>query len=217
MSLARSRRLALDAQLARAETLLVETERGRASETDAKRHSVFMLARAAEARDGTTGAHIYQVRDLAAELARATGASFEEAERIGWSAMLHDVGKLRVPDRILLKPGRLDAEEWELIKQHAGWGDELLDGGAHFELARRIARWHHENWDGTGYPDGLAGDRIPLEARIVRVADVCEALRAERPYKPAWTEEQALTEIRRVRGLHLDPELTDLFLSLRGW
>lgn len=216
MSVARSRRLALDAQLARAEALLVETERARASETDAKRHSVFMLARAAEARDGTTGAHIYEVRDLATELARATGASVEEAERIGWSAMLHDVGKLRVPDRILLKPGRLDADEWELIKRHAAWGEELLDGGEHFDLARRIARWHHENWDGSGYPDGLAGAGIPLEARIVRIADVYDALLAERPYKPAWTEEQALAEIRRVRGLHLDPELTDLFLSLRG-
>jgi hypothetical protein len=217
MSVARSRRLALDAQLTRAQVLLEETERARAAETDAKRHSVFMLARAAEARDGTTGTHIYHVRDIAAELAVATGASAEEAERIGWSAMLHDVGKLRVPDRILLKPAHLDADEWELIMRHAAWGEELLDGGEHFDLARRIARWHHENWDGSGYPDGLAGARIPFEARIVRIADMYDALRAERPYKPAWTDEQALTELRRVRGVHLDPELTDLFLGLRGW
>jgi hypothetical protein len=216
MSVARSRRLALDAQLMRAQELLGETERARAAETDAKRQSVFMLARAAEARDGTTGSHIYQVRDIAAELARATGATAEEAERIGWSAMLHDVGKLRVPDRILLKPGRLDADEWELIMRHAAWGEELLDGGEHFDLARRIARWHHENWNGSGYPDGLAGTKIPFEARIVRIADVYDALRSKRPYKPAWTDEQALTELRRVRGVHLDPELTDLFLDLRG-
>jgi hypothetical protein len=217
MNVARDRRVALDAELRRAEALLDETQRARAGETDAKRHSVFMLARAAEARDGTTGAHIYQVRDLAATLAEATGADPVEAERIGWSAMLHDVGKLRVPDRILLKPGRLDADEWELIKRHAAWGEELLDGGEHFQLARRIARWHHENWDGTGYPDGLAGPQIPFEARIVRVADMYDALRAERPYKPAWTEDQALTEIQRLRGVHLDPELADLFLRLRGW
>jgi hypothetical protein len=216
MSVARSRRLALDAQLMRAQELLGETERARAAETDAKRQSVFMLARAAEARDGTTASHIYQVRDIAAELARATGATAEEAERIGWSAMLHDVGKLRVPDRILLKPGRLDADEWELIMRHAAWGEELLDGGEHFDLARRIARWHHENWNGSGYPDGLAGTKIPFEARIVRIADVYDALRSKRPYKPAWTDEQALTELRRVRGVHLDPELTDLFLDLRG-
>ncbi|MEP6468235.1 MAG: HD-GYP domain-containing protein [Chloroflexota bacterium] len=216
MSVARARRLALDAQLSRAQVLLDETDRARAAEHEAKRHTVFMLARAAEARDGTTGAHIYAVRDLAAELAQATGATAEAAELIGWSAMLHDVGKLRVPDRILLKPGRLDGDEWELIKRHAAWGEELLDGGEHFELARRIARWHHENWDGSGYPDSLAGARIPFEARIVRIADVYDALRAERPYKPAWTDEQALTELRRVRGLHLDPELTDLFLRLRG-
>lgn len=131
--------------------------------------------------------------------------------------MLHDVGKLRVPDRILLKPGRLEADEWELIRRHSAWGEELLDGGEHFELARRIARWHHENWDGSGYPDGLVGAQIPFEARIVRVADVYDALRAERPYKAAWTEEQALSEIQRVRGVHLDPELADLFLRLRGW
>lgn len=217
MSVARARRAALDAQLARAHVLLVETNRARAAETEAKRHSVFMLGRAAEARDGTTGAHIYQVRDLAAEIARATGATATEAERIGWSAMLHDVGKLRVPDRILLKPGRLNAEEWELIRRHSEWGEELLDGGEHFDMARRIARSHHENWDGSGYPDNLVGSRIPFEARIVRIADVYDALRAERPYKPAWSEEQALSEIRRVRDLHLDPELTDLFLALRGW
>lgn len=217
MNVARVRRQALDAQLARAEVLVAETDRARSAEVEAKRHTVFMLARAAEARDGTTGAHIYKVRDLAAELARATGATPDAAERIGWSAMLHDVGKLRVPDRILLKPGRLDADEWELIKRHAAWGEELLDGGDHFELARRIARWHHENWDGSGYPDRLAGARIPFEARIVRIADVYDALRADRPYKSAWTEERALSELRRVRGIHLDPELTDQFLRLRGW
>ncbi len=217
MTVARDRRVALDAELRRAEALLDETQLARAAETDAKRHSVFMLARAAEARDGTTGAHIYQVRDLAAALAEATGADPEEAERIGWSAMLHDVGKLRVPDRILLKPGRLDDEEWEVIKRHAAWGEELLDGGEHFALARRIARWHHEDWDGSGYPDGLAGFQIPFEARIVRVADMYDALRAERPYKPAWTEDQALTEVQRSRGVQLDPELADIFLRLRGW
>ncbi len=217
MHMARTRRLALNAQLARAEGLLAETERARAAEDLAKRQSVFMLARAAEARDGTTGAHIYKVRDLAAELARATGADAQDAERVGWSAMLHDVGKLRVPDRILLKPGRLDPDEWELIKNHAVWGEELLEGSEQFDLARVIARWHHERWDGTGYPDRLSAAAIPFPARIVRVVDLYDALRSERPYKRAWSEDEALTELRRLRGVHVDPELTDVFLRLRGW
>nr|MBA3851753.1 HD domain-containing protein [Chloroflexota bacterium] len=142
---------------------------------------VFMLARAAEARDGTTGEHINSVRDLAIELAQATGATPAVSELIGWSGMLHDVGKLRVPDSILLKPGKLDPHEWETIQKHTIWGEELLEGGEHFALARRIARWHHENWDGSGYPDRVKGE-----------------------------------ELRRLRGAHFDPELTDLFLALRG-
>jgi len=216
MRLARLRRMALDDQLTRAVDLLQETERARSAERAAKRQSVFMLARAAEARDGTTGEHINHVRDLAVDLAVATGASAADAERIGWSAMLHDVGKLRVPDSILLKPGKLDPEEWDTIQRHAAWGEELLEGGEHFSLARRIARWHHENWDGTGYPDRIRAAQIPFEARLVRIVDVYDALRSERPYKPAWTEDEVIEELRRLRGVHFDPELTDLFLQLRG-
>ena len=216
MSLARLRRVALDAELARAVELLDETERARSAELEAKRQSVFMLARAAEARDGTTGAHINSVRDLAVELAQATGATPAVSELIGWSGMLHDVGKLRVPDSILLKPGKLNPHEWETIQQHTTWGEELLEGGEHFALARRIARWHHENWDGSGYPDRISEEEIPFEARLVRIVDVYDALRSERPYKPAWSEEEVLEELRRLRGVHFDPELTDLFLALRG-
>ncbi len=216
MSLARLRRVALDAELARAVELLDETERARSAELEAKRQSVFMLARAAEARDGTTGAHINSVRDLAVELAQATGATPAVSELIGWSGMLHDVGKLRVPDSILLKPGKLDPHEWETMQKHTIWGEELLEGGEHFALARRIARWHHENWDGSGYPDRVKGEEIPFEARLVRIVDVYDALRSERPYKPAWSEEEILEELRRLRGVHFDPELTDLFLALRG-
>jgi len=216
MRLARLRRLALDEELARAVELLGETERARSAELEAKRQSVFMLARAAEARDGTTGEHINSVRDLAIELAQASGATPGEAELIGWSGMLHDVGKLRVPDSILLKPGKLDLAEWETIQKHTTWGEALLEGGEHFALARRIARWHHENWDGTGYPDGIRGQEIPFEARLVRVVDVYDALRAERPYKPAWSDDRIFEELRRMRGMHFDPDLTDLFLALRG-
>jgi len=128
--------------------------------------------------------------------------------------MLHDVGKLRVPDRVLLKPGSLTEDEWELIREHPAWGEELLSGTEAFWLARRIARSHHENWDGSGYPDRLTGEGIPFEARVVRIVDVFDALRSGRPYKPAWSLERAIDELRTMRGRGLDPELTDLFLDL---
>ncbi|MCI0344712.1 MAG: HD domain-containing protein [Chloroflexi bacterium] len=216
LTLARQRRDALNAQLVRAEGLVLETERARDAEEAARHQAIFMLARAAEARDGTTGIHIEHVRDLAAELARAVGVRELEIAEIAWSAMLHDVGKLRVPDRVLLKPGALDDEEWALIRQHPIWGEQLLMGDEGFVLARRIARWHHENWDGSGYPDGLRGEAIPTAARIVRVVDVFDALRSARPYKAPWSLERSLDELRAMRGVGLDPGLVDLFVELRA-
>ena len=216
LDLARRRGAMLDIQLDRAETLVRETDAARRAEAAARHQAVFMLARAAEARDGATGIHIEHVRDLAAELATAAGIGAAETEQIAWSAMLHDVGKIRVPDRVLLKPGKLDDEEWALIRKHPQWGEELLKGDEGFALARQIARWHHEDWDGSGYPDKLRGEAIPFAARIVRVVDVYDALRSERPYKPAWTVEQALEELREMRGKGLDPDLVDVFLQLRS-
>lgn len=213
---ARQRRDLLDAQLVRAEGLVLETDEARRSEAAARYQAVFMLARAAEARDGTTGVHIEHVRDLTTELAQAVGVPAAEIEQLAWSAMLHDVGKIRVPDRVLLKPGALDEDEWALIRRHPEWGDELLKGDEGFALARQIARWHHEDWDGSGYPDGLRGEAIPFAARLVRVVDIYDALRSERPYKPAWTVERALDEIVAMRGKGLDPDLVDVFLNLRS-
>ena len=143
------------------------------------------LARGAEAKDTDTGDHVVRIQEIATELALATGLASETAADIGWSAMLHDIGKIHVPDRILLKPGPLDHAEWEIMRLHPVWGDEILAQGAGFEVARRIARSHHENFDGSGYPDGLVGDAIPLEARIVRLADTFDAFTHGRPSQAA--------------------------------
>lgn len=172
------------------------------------------LARGAEARDTDTGDHIQRVHSLAEALAQAAALSADEAEAIGWAAMLHDVGKLHIPDRILLKPGPLNAEEWKLMRQHTVFGEAILSVGEGFETARRIARWHHENFDGSGYPDGLRRERIPLEARIVRVADAFDGITSDRPYKSARSVEWALAALRRYAGSQFDPELVALFIQL---
>ncbi|MEA2577339.1 MAG: hypothetical protein QOD78_927 [Chloroflexota bacterium] len=178
-----------------------------------QRDGMVALARGAEAKDTDTGDHVVRVQLLAEELALATGVDPERAADIGWSAMLHDVGKLHVPDRILLKPGPLSADEWEIMRRHPVWGAEILAQGEGFEVARRIARWHHENMDGSGYPDGLRGDRIPLEARIVRIADAFDAMTHARPYKPARSMEWALEELLRCAGTQFDSELAMLFID----
>ena len=178
-----------------------------------QRDGMVALARGAEAKDTDTGDHVVRVQLIAEELARATGVDAERAADIGWSAMLHDVGKLHVPDQILLKPGPLSADEWAIMRRHPVWGAEILAQGEGFEIARRIARWHHENIDGSGYPDGLRGERIPLEARIVRIADAFDAMTHARPYKPARSIEWALEELARCAGTQFDPELTRLFID----
>jgi putative two-component system response regulator len=128
--------------------------------------------------------------------------------------MLHDIGKLHVPDRIILKPGPLTPDEWEIVRSHTVHGDEILGDCEGFETARRVARWHHENVDGSGYPDRLRGTEIPLEARIVRIADAFDAMTNDRPYSRARSAEDALDELDRYRGLQFDPELVRLMEQL---
>ena len=172
------------------------------------------LARAAEAKDPTTGDHLFRCRDLAGALARDLALAEPLAADIAWSAMLHDIGKLYVPEHVLLKPAELTPEEWALMRTHPARGAELLDRSRTFETARRIARWHHENLDGSGYPDGLRGDAIPLEARIVRIVDAWDAMTNDRPYRRALTPEQALDVLVRCRGTAFDPELVAMFARL---
>lgn len=174
------------------------------------------LARAAEFRDDDTGQHTRRVGDLSARLASELGADPQTVELIRLAAPLHDVGKIGVPDAILLKPEALGDREWAVMQRHTTIGAELLAGStsALLQLAERIARYHHERWNGTGYPEGLSGEEIPLEARIVAVVDVFDALRSERPYRSAWPLERVLDEVRNQRGRHFDPRVVDAFLKV---
>ncbi len=174
------------------------------------------LGRAAEYRDNETGNHIIRMSQMAQHLARAAGLPEERCELILHAAPMHDIGKIGIPDHILLKPGKLDAEEWEIMKRHVQIGAEILSGhdSELMRLARTIALTHHERWDGKGYPRGLAGEEIPIEGRIVAIADVFDALTSERPYKRAWSAEEAVAEICRGAGNHFDPRLVAHFETI---
>lgn len=174
------------------------------------------LARATEYRDDDTGEHTKRVGMNAALLWSELGLSASETEIIQEAAPLHDIGKVGISDNILLKPGRLTAEEFEVVKGHTTIGADILTGSDYpvLQMSERIARWHHENWNGSGYPDGLAMLEIPVEARIVKVCDVFDALVNERPYKRAWTVEEAIDELKRSKGVSADPEIVDAFCNL---
>jgi hypothetical protein len=178
-----------------------------------EREAVLILARAAEAKDEITGDHVARVGELSHELGLRVGMASAEAEDLRYAAMLHDVGKLHLPDSILSKPGRLTSEEWQLVQQHTIWGERILGSTAGFAMARTVARSHHENFDGSGYPDGLRGADIPLAARIVRLADVFDALRNDRPYKAGWDYSRCLEELDLRAGELFDPELAKLFVA----
>ena len=182
--------------------------------TATEREAVMVLARAAEAKDHSTGDHVVRVADIAAALAARAGFSESDEENIRFAAMLHDVGKLHLPDSILQKPGPLTPDEWTIVKQHTIWGERILGSSAGFDLARQVARWHHENIDGSGYPDGLRGASIPLAARIVRIADVYDALSHSRHYKEAWDSARVLDEIREGAGSRYDPDLAREMIAL---
>ncbi len=179
------------------------------------------LGAAAEYRDDNTHEHTQRVGELAARLARNLGHDDRTVWHIRQAAPLHDLGKIAVPDNILLKPGRLTDTEFEVVKTHAVLGARVLAGGESdlLQTAERVARTHHERWDGTGYPDGLAGQAIPIEGRLVHVADVFDVLVHERPYKESWTVEAATEEIRRGAGTQFDPDVVAAFdgLGASAW
>jgi putative two-component system response regulator len=184
----------------------------------AQQEMLQRLAAAGEARDDDTGRHTQRVGHLAGRVARAIGLSPATAGLIQQAAPLHDIGKIGVPDSVLLKPGKLSAEEFEVIKRHTVIGSRILADGECdvVRMAAAIARSHHEKWDGTGYPDRLAGEAIPIEARIVGLVDVFDALTHARPYRSAWPRQKVLEYIASQRGRHFDPAICDAFLADAG-
>ncbi|PWV65875.1 response regulator [Plasticicumulans acidivorans] len=176
---------------------------------------VQRLGRAAEYRDNETGLHVIRMSHYARVLALAAGLGEHAADIILNAAPMHDVGKIGIPDAILRKTGSLDAGEWAVMRRHTEIGAEII--GVHDDpvltTARCIALAHHEKWNGSGYPHGLAGGAIPIEARIIAVADVFDALTSVRPYKPAWSVEDAVALLRRESGQHFDPQLVPLFIG----
>lgn len=174
---------------------------------------VQRLGRAAEYKDSESGLHVVRVSHFSRRLGLAVGMAPREAELLFTAAPMHDIGKIAIPDHILQKPGKLDAEEWAVMQRHTVLGAEFIGEHDHplLRMARDIALTHHERWDGQGYPQGLAGEDIPLAGRIVAIADVFDALTSDRPYHKAWPIERAVELVRREAGTVFDPNLSRLF------
>jgi putative two-component system response regulator len=197
----------------RAEHLAAEVRAATQEIALRERETINRLSRAAEFRDNETGLHIVRMGRFAQVLGRGLGLGQMEAELLLLAAPMHDIGKVATPDAILLKPGKLTAEEWTIMQQHAAAGYEILKDSASKLLQKgaEIALTHHEKWDGSGYPNGTAGEDIPISGRICALSDVFDALTSVRPYKPAWPVEQAIVHIHKSSGTHFDPTLVKVF------
>jgi putative two-component system response regulator len=173
------------------------------------------LGRAAEYKDNETGMHVMRMSHYSKVIALAYGHSAKDADALFLAAPMHDIGKIGIPDSIMLKPGKLTIEEIAIMQKHPEIGAEILGESDSdlIELAKIVAMTHHEKWDGTGYPKQLKGNNIPIEGRIVALADVFDALTSVRPYKEAWTVEKAIEFITSQKSKHFDPELVDLFIQ----
>ncbi len=182
---------------------------------DTRFEIIRRLGRAAEFKDNETGMHVIRMSHYSRILAKAIDMDDTEADLLLNAAPMHDIGKIGIPDSVLLKPGKLDADEWALMKQHPEFGANII--GKHeselLKMARVVALTHHEKWNGQGYPKGLAGEGIPLVGRIVAIADVFDALTTERPYKKAWSVDRAVEIIKEESGQHFDPALFQVFLQ----
>ncbi len=212
-------------ELKRAHNLLknynktLETEVEEATESIRRREqeALYVLSKTAEYKDPETGNHILRVAHYSKMLAAKIGMDIDAQERIFRAAPMHDVGKVGIPDAILLKPGRLTKEEFEIMKSHTTIGHDILyrSENPYLKAGAEIALTHHERWDGFGYPNGLSMEEIPISGRITAIADVFDALSSIRPYKPAWPMEKAFKLIENEAGKQFDPELASLFIENR--
>ena len=169
---------------------------------------------ALELREQETAGHCERVVELTLTLAQKFGFCGEQLQQLRRGALLHDIGKMGIPDSVLLKPGTLNEREWEIMRRHPEYAHQLISSIAYLRPAVDIPYCHHEKWDGSGYPRGLHEDEIPLAARIFAIADVWDALTSDRPYRKAWTREQAHKYIREQAGKHFDPKVVEQFLEL---
>ncbi|HHH46934.1 MAG TPA: response regulator [Thiotrichales bacterium] len=199
----------------RADWLEDQVRRATERIAERERETLLRLARAGEYRDEETGNHILRMARYSCLIAEALGEHPDFCAELEQAAPMHDIGKIGIPDRILLKPGRLTEAEFEIMKEHARIGHEILAGSPsrYLQLGAEIALHHHERYDGSGYPQGLAGEAIPLAARIVAVADVFDALTSRRPYKDPWPLERAFAYLREAAGSHFDPRCVEAFLA----
>ncbi len=197
--------------------LLLEEEVKKATEKLVKREfeTLTVLGNAAEYKDPETGNHVSRVAHYSRMLAISMGEDEQRQNNLYYASPLHDVGKIGIPDSILLKPGKLDPDEWEIMKTHSQIGHDILKNSesAFLKTGAIIAKTHHEKYDGSGYPDGLKGDDIHLFGRIVALADVFDALMTKRPYKDPWPYEKAIELVKEQRGKHFDPEIVDHFFA----
>lgn len=171
-------------------------------------------AKTLELKDRETAGHSDRVVELTLRLSKAMGVTEDQLQFVRWGALLHDIGKLGIPDHILLKPGKLEPEEKEIVQQHPEQGYHLLKNIDYLQPILDIPHYHHERWDGKGYPHGLAGDQIPLTARIFSIIDVWDAMTSDRPYRPAISIEDTIAYIKEQSGKHFDPDVVDQFFKI---
>lgn len=197
------------------EILTLRVKEKTAEQQDLILEVIQRLGRAAEYRDNETGLHVIRMSKYSGAIGRELGFSDDDAWQLENAAGMHDIGKIGTPDSILLKPGKLDDNEWHVMREHPETGADILSNSRYevIQLAEKIALMHHEKWDGSGYPKGISGEDIPLECRIIPVADVFDALTTARPYKKAWAVEDAVEEIKNCSGSHFDPKVVEAFIA----
>jgi PAS domain S-box len=208
-TLAEQTAIAIDSSM-----LFEELQRSNADLADAYETTIEGWSKALDLRDKETEGHSIRVTEMTMQIGRILGLSEDEILNLRHGALLHDIGKMGIPDNILLKPGSLNEEEWEIMKRHPVYAYDLLNPIKQLHSAIDIPYYHHENWDGSGYPQGLKGTLIPLAARIFSVVDVWDALRSDRPYRKGWSDEKALKHIQSLSGTQFDPQVVDAFLKL---